>query len=165
MKIETDKLIENELNKNMIKTFFMSLLLLSFMTSCSLTGAKRQESLKLHDSSSTDSSLVNGESEDFDSFYRRFHQDSIFQIRRVKFPVDGKYCDFDTTMAWTSSNWEFIKFTIDQVDTISYETSLKKKKRKVIEQVKCKECGFTFEIRFELVDRKWYLTYRQENNF
>jgi len=165
MRIETDKLIKNELIKDMTKTFFMSLLLLSLMTSCSLTGSDRQESSKLHDSSSTDSSLVNGEPEDFDSFYRRFHQDSIFQQSRVKFPVDGEYCDFDTTMAWTSSNWEFIKFTIDQVDTISYETSLKKKKRKVIEHVNCKECGYTFEIRFDLVDRRWYLTYRQENNF
>ena len=143
----------------------MSLLLLSLMTSCSLTGSKRQESSKLHDSYSTDSSLVIGESEDFDSFYRRFHQDTIFQQSRVKFPVNGEYCDFDTTMAWTSSNWEFIKFTIDQVDTISFETTLKKTKRQAIEKVICKECGYSFEIRFDLLDKRWYLTYRQENNF
>ncbi|WP_321370203.1 DUF4348 domain-containing protein [uncultured Draconibacterium sp.] len=105
------------------------------------------------------------EPEDFDDFYERFHQDSLFQQSRLKFPIQGSYKDFDTTMEWTSSNWGFIRNTVSEIDSTEYDIIFKKSKRKVIEQINCKDCGLTFEIRFEVIDQKWYLTMRQDNNF
>lgn len=103
--------------------------------------------------------------EDFDSFYQKFHSDKAFQLSRVKFPVEGSYNDFDTVMHWTRSNWEYLVGTIDQVDTVKYNVKFEKQPGKVVEGFYCKECGFSYEAWYSLVDGSWYLTHREDNNF
>jgi len=125
---------------------------------------KSSESEKSGNSNS-ETSLVSENVEKFEEFYEKFHLDSAFQLSRIKFPIKGNYSDFDTTSNWTSENWELMKLTIDKVDTLEYRIEFEKKEKKVFEGVYCKDCGFSFECEFELIDNKWFLIYRQDNNF
>ena len=47
--------------------------------------------------------------EDFDRFYDKFHKDSIFQISRIKFPLDGAKFDSGEEMKWSINNWTMLK--------------------------------------------------------
>ncbi len=103
--------------------------------------------------------------EDFNEFYERFHNDEIFQLDRIKFPVSGSYNDFDTVKYWTKENWGFIRFTVDEIDTTEYNAFLIKKDSIVIEEVNCKGCGYSAKLIFEIIDSKWYITHKEINNF
>lgn len=101
----------------------------------------------------------------FDDFLKYFMNDSVFQLNRIKFPINGEYKDFDTIIQWTKENWRFINSPYTTVDTNDYTIKWVKEPSEIMEEIQCKECGYYFSMRFKLVDNKWFLTCREENNY
>ncbi|HEU0125876.1 MAG TPA: hypothetical protein VFQ56_06205, partial [Flavobacterium sp.] len=45
--------------------------------------------------------------ENFDEFNKKFHSDSLFQVSRVDFPIEGKHVSGFEQYNWTRKNWQF----------------------------------------------------------
>ncbi len=102
--------------------------------------------------------------EDFNSFYNRFHVDSVFQMSRIKFPLRGMYADRNGETKWDKKNWLLIKTKIYDVDQRRYKVYFKKTKNAFIQKVWIDNSGFRSECGFALIDKKWYLIYALEQN-
>jgi hypothetical protein len=102
---------------------------------------------------------------DFESFYLQFISDSLFQISRVKFPLRGLYQDYDNEVKWTKSKWPLLKWDIRKRENQDDSISLIQTNNRVFYGTYCLDCGFSFELEFNKFNEKWFLTYRQENNY
>ena len=102
--------------------------------------------------------------EDFDKFYDRFHTDSLFQISRVKFPIEGFCVSSDTIAKWSTKNWLMIRTRIYDVDKTQYKVSYNKTDKTFTERVWIENAGLVTECRFELIGGKWWLVYLQDEN-
>jgi hypothetical protein len=45
--------------------------------------------------------------EDFDKFYDKFHKDSIFQMSRIIFPLDGIKVEYDGEKKWSKKELDY----------------------------------------------------------
>lgn len=102
--------------------------------------------------------------EDFDRFYDKFHKDSIFQISRIKFPLDGAKFDSGEEMKWSINNWTMLKTRIFDVDTTEFKVEFKKNKDSFYEKFWIENSGFWGEYKFRLIENKWYLVYAVDHN-
>lgn len=102
--------------------------------------------------------------ENFDSFYDKFHKDSLFQMSRLKFPLKGGPDRGDINEEWTKENWYILKTKIYDVDTTEYKVFYKKRERSFTEKVWIEDSGFSSEYNFELIDNKWFLVSAFELN-
>ncbi|MBO7433841.1 MAG: hypothetical protein J6U13_08850 [Salinivirgaceae bacterium] len=102
--------------------------------------------------------------ENFDKFYDRFHNDSLFQISRVKFPIEGFCVSSDTITKWSTKNWLMMRTRIYDVDTTQYKVSYNKTDKTFTERVWIENAGLVTECRFELIGGKWWLVYLQDEN-
>ena len=101
--------------------------------------------------------------ENFNEFYLKFHSDSIFQMKRIKFPLKGYNID-DTyspedeniTFFWEKDKWVFHNRPIKN-DSINIE--LKNKKGIVEEVLSIPNSGVEIIREFKLIDNKWYLVF------
>jgi hypothetical protein len=109
-------------------------------------------------------SLKSSKEENFDKFYERFHKDSLFQINRVKFPLQGKQVNADGTNSWKREKWTMIKAKASEINTSEYNVKTTKTDNTYFEGIYCKNCGFSFEMKFQLIDHKWYLVYLLDND-
>ena len=87
-------------------------------------------------------------------------------MSRINFPIEGKYQDYEEKRKWTKDNWvlmtwDFRKEMNNQEDS----TSIIQDSSTFFYGSYCKECGFSFEMRFNKIKKQWFLTYRQENNY
>ena len=103
-------------------------------------------------------------SENFDSFYEKFHRDSIFQLSRIKFPIEGKKIQEFKKEGWSSKNWEVLRSKISDVDTTKFKVSAIKTDSTFIEKCYIPNSGFYTEYRFKLIDGKWNLVYALDQN-
>lgn len=131
----------------MRKSLFLAAILIAFF-SCNYQGSDEQAGV-----------------EDFDEFLENFHSDSAFQMSRIQFPIEGAYTDYYTNRPWTSENWELMKKSVYEADTTNYSIKDERKDEEVFQAIYCKGCGHYYELKFQLVDNLWHLTFRQENNF
>jgi hypothetical protein len=102
--------------------------------------------------------------EDFDSFYDQFHSDSLFQMARIKFPLKGHNVDGFEKINWTKENWNMLRTKIYDIDKTQFKTNFKKNKTTFIQKCTVLDSGFSSELRFELIDKKWFLVYALEKN-
>lgn len=102
--------------------------------------------------------------ENFDQFYNRFHSDSLFQLSRIKHPLQGMRMDGSETIKWTKDNWMMMKTKIYDIDTTQYKTSYQKTDVTFNQKVWIENSGFSSECRFEVMDGKWFLTYVMDQN-
>lgn len=102
--------------------------------------------------------------EDFDSFYNQFHSDSLFQMARIKFPLEGENIDGFKKTKWTKENWNLLKTKIYDVDTTKFKTNYKKTNTGFIEKCYTEDSGFSSEYRFKMTGNKWYLVYAIDKN-
>ena len=64
----------------------------------------------------------NGDIEDFAQFDAKFHGDSLFQMSRIKFPLDGHGRDGIAEKEWTKVNWEMLRTAVgDTSDSKEYK--------------------------------------------
>ena len=113
---------------------------------------------------STTNTSVNSSAEDFDKFYKRFHSDSLFQISRINFPLEGMSIDGNGEKKWTRENWELMRTRIYDVDTTEYKTTYKKYPKQFTQKAWLENSGFSTECRFELIKKKWFLVYVMDHN-
>lgn len=102
--------------------------------------------------------------ENFETFYNRFHTDSVFQINRVQFPLKGKQINTNGSFDWRKEQWLMIKAKASEIDRSTYNIKITKKEDSYFEGVYCKGCAFSFEMEYKLINRKWYLVYLQEKD-
>lgn len=107
---------------------------------------------------------TNSNVEDFDRFYVKFHNDSAFQMSRIKFPLEGKKIEGFTKQQWDEKNWDIIKTQIFDVDTTEFKIEFKKTDTEFFEKCYIPNLGFKSEYKFEIVDKKWYLVYALDSN-
>lgn len=108
--------------------------------------------------------VKNYRGENFDKFYTKFHKDSLFQLSRVKFPLKGSQVNAHGTTNWSKEKWLMIKAKASEVDKKLYNVKTSFKGDSYFEGVYCKDCPFTFEMEYKLVNGKWFLVYLQEND-
>jgi hypothetical protein len=97
--------------------------------------------------------------EDFDIFYEKFHNDSLFQMSRIKFPLKGVKVDSDGKLEWSKSNWATLKTKIFDIDTTQYKIEYKKTKHSFYQKFWIENSGFWSEYKFDVIDKKWFLVY------
>jgi hypothetical protein len=106
----------------------------------------------------------NIEMENFDTFYNKFHSDSLFQMARIKFPLEGQNIDGFKKTKWVKANWIMLKTKIYDVDTTKFITNYKKSKTDFIAQCHTEDSGFSSEYRFKIIKNKWHLVYAADKN-
>ncbi len=102
--------------------------------------------------------------ENFDNFYQRFHKDSLFQISRVQFPLKGEKVNLKGNSAWKKEKWMMIKGTANEINRNEFNVKTSKKADSYFEGIYCKNCGFSFEMEYRLINGKWYLVYLKEKD-
>lgn len=120
---------------------------------------KGESEESLHYSQSVDSIPA-----EFISFYEKFITDSVFQLKHIRFPLEGGIYECEETFNWVKSEWRFMNLDFrkdfyNELDnnTISYNnTSLIYKNYR-------KEIGLLSEMRFEKINDIWYLVFFQVN--
>lgn len=131
-----------------------SIVIITFLDSCTYRKENQPKTESLD-------SLI----ENFDEFYNKFHNDSTFQMSRIKFPLEGGSVDDQGNVEWTKENWTIMKKRIYDIDTTLYKTDFKKTSEKFVEKFWIENSGNSSEYRFELIDKKWFLVYALESNF
>jgi hypothetical protein len=95
--------------------------------------------------------------EDFQAFHAKFYSDSLFQIRRIEFPLLGNDPDGNIKpFYWELDNWKFKKAVNAESDKIKvlpiFDMEDVMRERIIIQD------AFMIENLFSLIDNKWYLT-------
>lgn len=103
--------------------------------------------------------------EDYATFYSRFHSDSLFQMSRIKFPIDGYFSNgAGDEVNWTPSNWIIHRLHIHDADTSVYTVKLTGTATLKKEVLYIEGSGFKIERKFQNINGKWYLVgYIDEN--
>ena len=134
-------------------TKLFSLSLVFILTTAILTNChSTRESSKSY-------TLKKNSGEDFDKFYERFHEDSVFQVSRLKFPLEGMSIKGYERIQWTKDNIPLLKTKIYDVDTTQFKVTYKKTEKMFTQKVWIENSEFSSEYRFELIHKKWYLVY------
>ena len=105
------------------------------------------------------------ETENFEEFNKKFHSDSLFQVSRVDFPIEGKHIHGFERYNWTKKNWEFLTITVsEKTEFGEYEHSLVKTDSLITERFWIPDSGFEVERQFKLINNKWFLIYFNDIN-
>lgn len=109
--------------------------------------------------------LENKAVESFDKFNVQFHSDSIFQISRVDFPIDGTHISGFEHYNWTKKNWQFLRIPVSEKNQFEeYQHSLVKTDSLITEKFWIPDSGFEVERTFKLINNKWFLIYYNDIN-
>lgn len=96
--------------------------------------------------------------EAFLPFYERFHQDSLFQVQRVLFPLDGYSIEGGRITSWSLEDWAMHKNGLNNIDTAVYKTERIEHPGKIKERIYQPHSGVLIERQFSLVKNKWFLS-------
>jgi len=103
--------------------------------------------------------------ENFDEFNKKFHSDSIFQVSRVDFPIEGKHVSGFEQFNWTKKNWQFQVIPVaEKTEIEEYQHSLVKTDTLITERFWIPNSGFEVERQFKLINNKWFLIYYNDIN-
>lgn len=103
--------------------------------------------------------------ENFDEFNKKFHSDSLFQVSRVDFPIEGKHVSGFEQYNWTRKNWQFHAIPVAEKSEIGeYQHTLVKTDTLITERFWIPDSGFEVERQFKLIKNKWFLIYYNDIN-
>ena len=102
--------------------------------------------------------------ESFNEFNTKFHSDSLFQISRINFPIEGKYVEGFNRKDWSLKNWQMLRKPVGENISKEFQISTKISDSIVIEKIWNPNSGFHTEIRFKAIKGKWYLIYFDDIN-
>lgn len=103
--------------------------------------------------------------ENFDEFNKKFHSDSLFQVSRVDFPIEGKHVTGFEQHNWTRKNWQFQAVPVAEKSEIEeYNHTLVKTDTLITERFWIPNSGFEVERQFKLIRNKWFLIYYNDIN-
>ena len=105
----------------------------------------------------------NNSPESFDDFYLRFHQDSLFQIKRVVFPLKGFQSDntTDESADFETPNPDIEHWVMMRLPDLDPDMLMETKKTDtmVTERIYIDGAGFETGSTFKLINGLWYLDY------
>jgi len=110
-----------------------------------------------------------GSGGDFESFYERFHQDSLYQMEHIAFPITGipSFSDeesaADPNFQWTRENWKIHKpFNFKESE---FKQSFRVIGNDIVEETILHQNGqFGMIRRFAQVGGEWNLIYFADMN-
>jgi len=97
--------------------------------------------------------------EQFEVFYKRFHQDSIFQMQRIQQPLGGYKIEGQQMRTWQEVKWVTHKKGKGEIDESIYEINSEKQEGKIREKITIPNSTFLMERNFERINGKWFLVY------
>jgi len=115
--------------------------------------------------------------ENFYEFSKLFYTDSLFQIKRINFPLKGEHnIDVENSLSnelgdstihgWERENWIMLRNvvfqgndTVKNLDGVIYRKKIQKKDTLVTESEYIEDSGFEIIKKFSLNKGKWYLIY------
>lgn len=104
--------------------------------------------------------------ESFDEFYARFHADSVFQMKRIEFPLPGINTDEmgtdESDYQWEEEDWE-IHYDMN-LDTTEFIIENNITDSLAIEKIYKENTGFSVERTFKKIGGKWFLVYYKDVN-
>lgn len=114
------------------------------------------------------SSQTNGMPVDFMNFYERFHQDSIYQIEHISFPLEGvpgmsMGKDIDENFHFKLENWKMHRAFEDSL--IIYHSLEQVSDHIVEEEIGLDANGLMIYRRFTKAGSEWFLSYYMAPNF
>jgi len=122
----------------------------------------RQETANVNDTivNMPELEIINGV-ETFKSFYNRFLKDEVFQLSRIEFPVDGEIQeeDIDISGKIEQKDWVTLVGSIYDVDTNEYKVEIKEDSTDVYHRIYIPDSSVDIEMKYKLIDNKWYLVY------
>jgi len=106
------------------------------------------------------------DNENFDHFYSKFHEDSIFQKARIDFPLSGETSYLSPTgtqmKLWYEEDWVTHQ-PYDALDTLGYEQNIILVDTMAVDVIYDNRAqGITRY--FSLKDGQWYLTFYSDFN-
>ncbi len=113
------------------------------------------------DNQSSENARATGE--DFDDFYFRFHTDSLFQIKRVIFPLKGHETDNTTEESedFHVPNEGINDWTMMHLPVLDSDLILETEKTDTLvkERIYIEASSFEIIRVFKRIDKIWYLDY------
>jgi hypothetical protein len=103
---------------------------------------------------------------DFVAFYKSFHEDSVFQIKHIVFPLEGAYAISEEgdivsdTFRWQKEDWK-IMHTPDMMDG-TFVAEFTNMNGIVTETIMDKNHSFSMVRRFAKLSDEWNLIYYKE---
>ena len=107
---------------------------------------------------------------DFISFYTEFHEDSLFQIEHITFPLEGLPPNADTlTMQmqdfrWTKDKWRMHHLP-DEKNVDMDKKWVKLGDKLIVEMIQLNETKMAMQRRFAKTSMGWALTYYAAPNY
>ena len=98
---------------------------------------------------------------DFKEFYQRFHEDSIFQMSHIQFPLPKKVYDLDSTsltLKWTADVWDLHSSANLNSSEFSHVINILSD-RLIIETHKHRQFPMLIERRWAKMNGEWRLIY------
>ena len=127
------------------------LLFLLFVWACS----SQQEQAKVPE--------TNDEAADFEGFYKRFHQDSLYQIEHIVFPLEGIPSNIDSSINQASFRWQKEEWKMHHAfDNANSEYQIEFvpiSDKLIIEKITHKTGQFGMLRRFAKLGEEWFLIY------
>ncbi len=102
----------------------------------------------------------NALSRDFVEFYKKFHSDSLYQIRHISFPLPGKPPMTDSippNFRWTADQWVMHR-PFDDMNQ-SFEQKFHIIDQNIIEEYIIHKTGYGMMRRFVKLGKEWQLSY------
>ncbi len=97
--------------------------------------------------------------ESFETFYERFHQDSLFQLSRLELPMQGLLIEGNQIQPGFESPWVMHKVGKNQLDREIFKVEQVRQRNRIIERIYEPGSILYNERHFELVNRQWFLVY------
>lgn len=114
--------------------------------------------------SENDTATTNQDLKQFENFYIKFHQDSIYQIEHITFPLEGLPEQADSAMLadnnfrWEKKNWRTHQM-LNPNDSNFKQEFIPVGNAMIIEKITDSKTGFAMTRRFAKLDEEWYLIY------
>ncbi len=101
--------------------------------------------------------------EDFKTFFERFHEDSVFQMEHIAFPLEGFPSgltaeNYDPQFRWQPDDWVMHKPFNNENDEYQRKFEVITPTM-VIEYILSRKASFGMERRFARMGEEWYLIY------
>ena len=106
---------------------------------------------------------------DFEEFYFKFHEDSLYQMNHIIFPLQGipdnviNKPDYNDQFQWDADNWTLNR-PIDLEKTGFTRSFTTMGDRMVTEELRHKSAQYGMVRRFAKIDGEWTLIYYQGIN-
>ncbi|MDB4920832.1 hypothetical protein [Mucilaginibacter sp.] len=155
----------DSLSLNLCSKISLLLLICLFLSNCNSNKKASETAGKSTLVSKKKVNYYDSLTENFDSFFKKFQSDSVFQLTRVKFPfkITNESEEGDSTWFVRKSNWKYTSYGIGK----AADEIIKKKKIKeglINIELTIEDTGVLVNHYFINKDGKWWLAYMVDDS-